>query len=120
VKENQLIKICVVGSIAGIISIYFVSFLFTAEEVNPGDITESYLGRKVKVSGSVEDLRFHENGHIFFDLKDDRGSIDIVIWEDRVQSLMLSGTDFSKISEGVGIELTGYVESYKGNFQIVV
>lgn len=119
-KENQLIKICLVGSIIGIISIYFVSFLFSAEEIKTGEITETFIGRKVKVSGSVDNIRFHNNGHIFFDLKDNTGSIDVVIWEDRVESLKLSGTDLSKIENGFGIELTGNVESYKGNLQIVI
>jgi exodeoxyribonuclease VII large subunit len=94
--------------------------MFLPEEINTGELTETYIGRKVKVSGTVENLRVHENGHIFFDLKDDAGSIDIVIWEDRVESLKLSGTDFSKIENGIGIQLMGNVERYKGNLQIVV
>ena len=85
-----------------------------------GEIGNTDVGRKVKLSGEVENLLFHRNGHIFFDVRDDTGSIDVVIWEDRAEQFRLAGTDLEKIREGTGIEVTGVVELYRGSVQVVL
>lgn len=81
-KESALIRICLLGSIAGIITLYFISFMMVAEELGAGEITQGYIGRKVKLSGVVEGLREHMSGHIFFGIRDETGSVDVVIWEE--------------------------------------
>ena len=120
VKESFLIRICLIGSVIGIFSIYLLSFTIVAEEIGAGEITGMYVGKKVSVSGRVENLRLHSNGHIFFDLRDDTGSIDVVIWEDRAEQLRLAGTDMGRIRDGAGIRITGMVELYRGSVQVVV
>jgi DNA/RNA endonuclease YhcR with UshA esterase domain len=120
VKESFLIKICLLGSVAGILSIYFLSFMIVPEEIGAGEITENHAGRKVKLSGTVEGFRLHSNGHVFFEVTDDTGSVDVVIWEEKVEQLMLSGTDVTRITEGISIELTGTVELYRGSVQVVI
>ena len=120
VKESFLIRICLAGSVIGIFSIYLLSFTIVAEEVGAGEIGNSDVGRKVRLSGEVDNLRLHSNGHIFFDLKDETGSIDVVIWEDRAEQLRLAGTDLDNIRDGAGIEVTGNVELYRGSVQVVL
>lgn len=119
-KESALIRICLLGSIAGIITLYFISFMMVAEELGAGEITQGYIGRKVKLSGVVEGLREHMSGHIFFGIRDETGSVDVVIWEDKAEQLMLSGMNLSRLQDGVGIDVTGRVERYKGNLQVVL
>jgi DNA/RNA endonuclease YhcR with UshA esterase domain len=120
VKEKTLIIICILGSVVGISSLYLISFMIVSVEVSPGDISQEYLGRKVKISGTVQDLRFHRNGHIFFKVADEKGSTDVVIWEERLERLELSGANMSELRNDVGIQITGDVEYYRGNIQVVV
>jgi DNA/RNA endonuclease YhcR with UshA esterase domain len=120
VKESVLIRICILGSVAGIVALYFISFMIAAEGVGAGEITRDYIGRKVKISGVVEGLSEHRSGHIFFEVRDDTGSVDVVIWEDKAEQLMLSGMNLSRMENGIGIEVTGSVEYYKGNLQVVL
>jgi DNA/RNA endonuclease YhcR with UshA esterase domain len=120
VKDSSLIRICLLGSVAGIAALYFVSFMVVAEELGAGEINQNHAGRKVRVSGIVEDLREHRNGHIFFGIRDETGSVDVVVWEDRVEQLKLSGIDMGRIREGAGIEITGSVELYRGDVQVVL
>ena len=119
-KETLLIKICLLGSVVGILSIYFLSFMIVPEEIGAGEITENHVGRKVRLSGTVEGFRMHSNGHVFFEVMDETGSVDVVIWEERVEQLMLSGTDVTRITGGIPIGLTGTVELYRGSVQVVV
>ncbi len=119
-KESVLIRVCLLGSVTGIVALYFISFMLVAEEVGAGEITKDYIGRKVKISGTVEGLREHRSGHIFFEMRDETGSMDVVIWEDKAEQLALSGMNLSRLREGIGIEVTGKVEYYKGNLQVVL
>lgn len=119
-KESFLIKVCITGSIAGLVSLYFISFMIVPEEIGPGELSPEFLGRKVRLSGTVQELRTHPSGHVFFELADETGSADVVIWEDKAEQLLLSGVNVSKIENGVGMEVTGSVEYYKGNLQVVI
>lgn len=120
VKESQLIRLCVLGSVSGIVALYFASFMVATLDMDAGRISQNHVGMKVRVSGVVEDLREHRNGHIFFEIRDDTGSVDVVIWEDRVEQFGMSGIDVGEIREGTGIEITGNVELYRGNVQVVL
>lgn len=119
-KVNTLIKICVIGAVAGIISLFFISQMILPLEVSPGEISQDLVGRKVKVSGTVGDTRVHPSGHIFFEIGDESGSIDVVIWEEKAEQMALTGIDIGKIRDGAYLEATGYVEYYKGDPQIVL
>jgi DNA/RNA endonuclease YhcR with UshA esterase domain len=119
-RENTLLVICLAGSLAGISSLYLVSFLIEPAEMLPGDVGIEDVGKRVRLSGTVEDVRYHENGHIFFTLAGNRSGVDVVIWEDKVEQLRMSGMDLSLITEGAMLEITGDVELYRGNPQVVL
>lgn len=119
-KERTLVRICLLGSVLGIVSLYFLSFMIAAFDVGAGEISQEHIGRKVRLSGTVQELSIHRSGHMFFELADDTGSIDVAIWEDRVEQLALSGMDMSMLRNGADIELTGDVEYYRGGLQVVV
>jgi exonuclease VII large subunit len=120
VNDRTLIRICILGSAAGIISLYFSSFMIVAVDVSAGEIGQDLVGRRVKISGTVDNLIIHRNGHMFFDLADETGSAEVVIWEDRVEQLELSGTDLGQLKEGINITITGDVEYYRGRIHVVV
>lgn len=119
-KESFLIKVCLAGSVTGIVILYFLSFMIVPEEINSGELGQQHLGMNVKLSGTVQELRIHPSGHIFFELSDGTGSADVVIWEDKAEQLSLSGVNVSRISNGITMEITGTAELYKGSVQVVV
>ncbi len=118
--EKTLIRVCLLGSVVGITSLYLLSFMIVPVDLGAGEIAREHIGRKLRLSGTVHDLRLHRNGHIFFKLADDTGSVDVVIWEDRAEQLALSGVNLSRLRNGAGIRITGDVEYYKGRLQLVV
>ena len=119
-KESFLIKICFVGAVLGIASLYFLSLTIVPVEMSPGDVNRDDVGHRVKLSGTIQDLREHRDGHLFFELADGQGSVDIAMWHDSIERLRLSGVNITRLSNGVSMEITGDVELYRGSVHVVV
>jgi len=70
----------------------------------------------VRVRGELGKVSYHGNGHVYFDLKDDRASIAGVIWRSTAQRIRL------KLEAGLEVVITGRLTTYPGRsqYQIVV
>src|ERR1700721_1522719 len=77
-------------------------------------IEESY--GYVRVRGELGKVSYHGNGHVYFDLKDDRACIAGVIWRSTAQRIKL------RLEAGLEVLITGRVTTYPGRsqYQIVV
>jgi len=77
-------------------------------------IEESY--GYVRVRGELGKVSYHSNGHVYFDLKDDRSCIAGVIWRSTAPRIKL------KLEAGLEVVLTGRLTTYPGRsqYQIVV
>jgi exodeoxyribonuclease VII large subunit len=70
----------------------------------------------VRVRGELGKVSYHGNGHVYFDLKDDRASIAGVIWRTTAPRIKL------KLEAGLEVVLTGKLTTYPGRsqYQIIV
>jgi exodeoxyribonuclease VII large subunit len=70
----------------------------------------------VRVRGEVSNLKVHSSGHIYFDLKDDKASLNAVIWRATAQRLRV------RPEQGLEVVCTGRITTYAGSsrYQIVV
>ncbi len=70
----------------------------------------------VRVRGEVSNLKFHSSGHVYFDLKDDKATINAVIWRMTAQRLKV------KPDRGLEVICTGRITTFAGSsrYQIVV
>jgi exodeoxyribonuclease VII large subunit len=77
-------------------------------------IEESY--GYVRVRGELGKVSYHGNGHVYFDLKDDRASIAGVIWRATAPRIKL------KLEAGLEVLITGRLTTYPGRsqYQIIV
>jgi exodeoxyribonuclease VII large subunit len=77
-------------------------------------IEDSY--RYVRVRGELGKVSYHNNGHVYFDLKDDRASIAGVIWRSAAPRIKL------KLEAGLEVVITGKLTTYPGRsqYQIIV
>ncbi|MGH6674208.1 MAG: exodeoxyribonuclease VII large subunit [Xanthobacteraceae bacterium] len=77
-------------------------------------IEESY--GYVRVRGELGKVSYHGNGHVYFDLKDDRACIAGVIWRSAAPRIKL------KLEAGLEVVITGRLTTYPGRsqYQIVV
>jgi exodeoxyribonuclease VII large subunit len=70
----------------------------------------------VRVRGELGKVSYHSNGHVYFDLKDDRACIAGVIWRSAAPRIKL------KLEAGLEVVITGRLTTYPGRsqYQIVV
>ncbi len=70
----------------------------------------------VRVRGELGKVSYHGNGHVYFDLKDDRASIAGVIWRNATARIKL------KLEAGLEVVITGRLTTYpnRSQYQIVV
>jgi exodeoxyribonuclease VII large subunit len=70
----------------------------------------------VRVRGELGKVSYHSNGHVYFDLKDERACIAGVIWRGTAQRIKL------KLEAGLEVAITGRLTTYPGRsqYQIVV
>ena len=70
----------------------------------------------VRVRGELGKVSYHSNGHVYFDLKDDRACIAGVVWRSAAQRIKL------KLEAGLEVIATGRVTTYpsRSQYQIIV
>ena len=70
----------------------------------------------VRVRGELGKVSYHGNGHVYFDLKDDRACIAGVIWRSTAVRIPL------KLEAGLEVVVTGRLTTYPGRsqYQIIV
>ena len=70
----------------------------------------------VRVRGELGKVSYHNNGHVYFDLKDDRACIAGVIWRSTAPRIKL------KLEAGLEVLITGRLTTYPGRsqYQIIV
>src|SRR5580704_9290296 len=65
----------------------------------------------VRVRGELGKVSYHSNGHVYFDLKDDRACIAGVIWRSTAPRIKL------KLEAGLEVLITGRLTTYPGRSQ---
>src|ERR1700758_1368218 len=70
----------------------------------------------VRVRGELGKVSYHSNGHVYFDLKDERACVAGVIWRSTATRIKL------KLEAGLEVVVTGRVTTYPGRsqYQIIV
>ncbi|MBI4163629.1 MAG: exodeoxyribonuclease VII large subunit [Candidatus Aenigmarchaeota archaeon] len=117
-SERGLLKISLVGTLIGLVALYFVVGTLVPEKKAISEISTDSIGKFVEVNGIISELRQSE-GNIFFKLQGEAGSIKIVLWKNVLDRLVLKGFDLEKIKDGLKIVVEGSVEGYKGEMEIV-
>ena len=70
----------------------------------------------VRVRGEVSNLKFHSSGHVYFDLKDEKATLNAVIWRMTAQRLRV------KPERGIEVVCIGRITTYAASsrYQLIV
>ncbi len=117
-SESGLLKISLIGTLVGLVALYFVVGTLVPDEKNIVEISAGSIGAFVQVNGTISELRQSE-GNMFFKLEDGTGDIKIVLWKNVLDRLILKGFDLGKVKDGVKVVVSGTVEGYKGEMEII-
>lgn len=106
-------------SLLGMVLIYVSSVGFEAPTVEISRLDSSYLGKTVKIAGTVEKVYYSKGGHAFLILRDSSGgSIRVVIFKNVLKTL--EGEKIVRLKEGSLVTVCGTLDEYEGRLQIVV
>src|SRR4030066_1012643 len=97
-------------------SINLKSRIYTVSELNlevRKSLEKDYS--LIWVEGEVSNFYFHDKKHMYFDLKDERSKIKVVMFQSNNKNLLFD------IEEGLHILINGYISVYekRGEYQIV-
>ena len=104
ITEKDIYRACIVLSIVGLGIIHISHSYLEYQEVKVEDIDRTWLGNSVRVEGEIVS-RTEVDGAKFMELRDSTDTISIVDFE------MRNATSQASIS--------GYVDVYQGDLQIV-
>ncbi|HLG25097.1 MAG TPA: OB-fold nucleic acid binding domain-containing protein [Candidatus Nanoarchaeia archaeon] len=105
-RENTLLKIALISSLAGLIILYFVSISLEVPTYSPV-VTNKIIGQDVKLKGIVSSVSKSDN----------------VVFIEVAQQNPIAAVAFSaenlKISENDEIEILGNIQEYNGNLEVI-
>jgi len=76
------------------------------------NLLDRYMGRIVRVTGTIVDLRTHEAGHMFVKIKDESGVCEIPLFRDLAAKV-------PRLTLGDALQVVGTVEEYLDSLQVV-
>ncbi|MBC8444338.1 OB-fold nucleic acid binding domain-containing protein [Candidatus Woesearchaeota archaeon] len=103
-QENTLLKIALICSIIGLISIFLLSKNLTFDQTNL--ITKDELDQTIKVKGVINRITNYEKNTIIEITRTEK--LDIVLFENNIN-----------LKPGEKITATGQLKQYKGNFELL-
>ena len=106
-KETALLKIALVCSLVGLISLYFISAKIEIKDYKP-DILNRNVGDDVKLMGTVTKITDREN--VVFIEVNQQSPITVVLFTD---------DDNLKLNNGDSVEIIGEVQEYNGKNEII-
>ena len=110
--DNSLIlKVSITIAIIGIIGLYI--FTSTTENLMEVSRIGDFMGERVTVEGTVDKYYTSKDGHVFFDIYDFSGSVDVVAF----RNSNIEGA--YTIKDGDKIKVTGKVQEYKNALEII-
>ena len=112
VKKSNLLKISIFISIIGIISVFMVKGYATDLDI-PISEAENYMGRSIRLSGSISDIFITETGHGFIDLYDDTGHIKVVVFKSSGLNIIHA------LKRDDTVSILGKIAEYEGELEII-
>ena len=108
-KEKTLFKIALICSIVGLCVLFFISSSIKIGEIDVGKITDSDVGKEVRVIGIVN--RVSDTEKVMF----------LEVGQEKVEdiSVVLFKEEAINLKEGDYVELLGELDEYDGEYSII-
>ena len=110
-QEKTLRLLALVCSLAGIVSLFFISSGIELTAMSISKITIDDIGNTVKICGEITSRRVSKN-HIFLDVRDDTGTIRLVIFNSTALGMKGTENDPYELRDGDTICTAGSVDEY--------
>jgi len=109
-KEKTLFKLALVCSIIGLMVLFFVSENIKIKEIDVGKITDSEVGKEIRVIGVVNRITDTEKV-MFLEVGQEKvEDIDVILFKEEEKI---------NIKKGDHVELLGEIEEYNEDYNIL-
>lgn len=108
--------ISLVSSVVGLIIIYIAAINFQPVQMTISSIDASIIGRTASTTGYITYARTSPQGHFFITISDNSTSLQIPLFAGYIQSAKI---DTEQFKVGKRISVTGLVDQYQGQMQII-
>ena len=112
-NEKSLTKLCLLVSIVGLVIIYIMESVSSADTTAIGSITKDNAGESVKVCGTISKMYVSNKENIFFNLNDS-ASISVVVFRDKAELF-----DAGSMKNGMRACVDGTVQIYNDKLEII-
>lgn len=106
-KENTLLKIALICSLVGLITLYFISAKIEIKDFKPGRLNAN-AGGDVKLIGTV--TKISDRGDVVFIDVNQQSPVTVVLFTD---------DDNLRLNNGDNVEVFGEVQEYNGKSEII-
>ena len=106
-NDKTLLRIALICSVFGIIALYFFVQNIDIAEIDIGKLEMESIGNTVNINGRISKITERDNFKI----------IDIT--KDETVSVFLFGDEEIDVSKGEYISITGELEEYNGELEII-
>lgn len=107
---EQTTLLILVLAVVGLLGIYFAVGSIDPVELEIGSIGESMVGRLVKISGKISNIRKSSSGNSYWSVSDG-STITVPILDNRFKSMALK--------RGDSVEVMGLVTKYKEELEVM-
>jgi DNA/RNA endonuclease YhcR with UshA esterase domain len=83
------------------------------------DINSELVGRFVATSGKITTKRSSDAGHIFLTVSDNKSSIQVPLFASFMNTLKENEMPENNLRIGIEVYVSGLVEEYQGQLQII-
>lgn len=113
-REEFLLQISIACSLAGLALLFFISQTMELEQTSIGKIIPDDIGKNVKVCGEIISKSESKTKHVFLQLRDDSGKIELVIFNNTAEKL-----NAYELNKQDRICVVGLVDEYQDKLEIV-
>ena len=112
-EEKFIRNISIICSVVGLAFLFFLSKTIELKQTNINQISPEDEGKNVKICGNVSSKSISKTNHVFLRLRDDSGSIGIVIFNNTAKKVDLN------FDRNDNICVVGSVDEYENKLEII-
>ncbi len=114
-KERNLLQLSLLISVLGLITLFIVSRTIELPVAGIGKITPEDIGKNVRVCGQVVSKFVSKTQHIFLEVKDNTGSVDVVVFNNSVAK-----SSAQNLEKNQDVCITGTVDEFENKLEILL
>ena len=117
--KNILVIISLLTSVIGLVFIYIAAINLEPKQIELKDINPELVGRSVSTTGEIVYRKTHDAGHLFLTISDGDTKIAVPLFAGFLNTLKEVDLTEDDFEEGTEISVSGLVDEYQGQLQII-